>query len=293
MKKFIVFYIPFMFFPVNVFGQDDTTVTKADTIRTPVDTIYFSGYMAINFSVRASNEENWFENEWEVYLCDKKLLTSFRWYPGPGFVNFNRKAGGGGTPRLIQDINGDNRGEIIFEVYSGGNNGWESTYIYTLDTIATEIGLFDGLNQGLNMLNLQDIDGDGIPELISNDMNYGCWPEGCAGAPAPLLIWKWTGKQYRLANLKFSRYLLSLKGWKDEPNLHLDGFVRRPGYAAFPPIIADVMLEYIYAGKYSAADSAFNYLWPSNLSDKDKYYNEIWGYVKNSPFWQELQKSDW
>ena len=293
MKEISISFLLFIFSAISASGQTDAGKAIPDSIRTPVDTIYFAGYMAVNVSVNAKNEEDWHENEWEVYLCGKKLLTSFRWYPGPIFYDFNYNPNGGNQQRYIQDINGDGKGEIIFEVYSGGNNGWESTYIYTIDTTATLIGNFNGIDTGLNMLRMEDIDGDGIPELFFNDMNFDCWPEGCAGAPAPLLIWKWTGKQYKLANLKFSEYLLGQKGWKDELKSRLDDYILKPGYSPFPPVIADVMLEYIYAGKYAAADSAFYALWPNNLSDKDKYYKEIWGYAKASHFWPELQKSNW
>ncbi|HBC45978.1 MAG TPA: hypothetical protein DEO84_08025 [candidate division Zixibacteria bacterium] len=293
MKEIFISSILFIFSAISVFGQADTINVISDSIRTPVSTVYFAGYKAVNVSVGAKGEDNWHENEWEVYLCDRKLLTSFMWYPGPVFYDFNYNPNGGNQPRYIQDINNDGKGEIIFEVYSGGNNGWVSTFIYSMDTTATLIGDFKGIDTGLNMLRFNDIDDDSIPELIFNDMNYDCWPEGCAGAPAPLLIWKWTGKQYRLANLKFSQYLSNSMGWKDKIKSRLEDYILRPGYSPFPPVIAEIMLEYIYAGEYAAADSAFYALWPNNLGDKEKYHKEIWDYAKGSYFWPELQKSNW
>ena len=265
--------------------------------RTVERTFYFSGYQAILYKIQL--EENWWEYEWEVRLCDKNLLTSFRWYPAPEFHNFNYDPNGVRKPRYVEDINGDRKGELILSVISGGNNGWESSYIYTLDTIATEIAVFNGLNSGLNGIHLLEIDQDTIPELVFNDMNYGCWPEGCFGAPAPLLIWKWDGNKYRLSNLKYKEYLLNKKGWKDIGDLKssidswVETFYKKPGYAAFPPLIAHVMIEFIYAGQYSKADSAFSSLWPGIVDGKERVHEEIWDRVRGSPFWQELQESDW
>jgi len=272
-------------------------IAQTDTLRVPVDTIYFSGYTGINYKVY--EDENWWEHEVEISLGDKVLLTSMKWYPSPDLYNFCNDPNWSDSVCYLRDINNDQIPEVIINVVSGGNNGCESNYIYTIDTIATLIGNFNGVETKLNALRLQDIDGDNIPELLFNDMNFTCWPEGCAGAPAPLLIWKWTGQEYKLANFKFRNFLTDVRSWKDEEDLRksinswIKVFYNKPGYSAFPPFIADVMLDYIYMGEYQKADNVFYDLWPKMVDGETQAYNDIWNHAKNSHFWQELQESNW
>jgi hypothetical protein len=290
--KLTVYFITLILFIVAI-----DCFAQTDTLRVPVDTIYFSGYTAINYKVY--EDENWWDHEVEIRLCDKVLLTSIKWFPSPALYNLSYGTKGDNGICYLRDINNDHKPEIIINVVGGGNNGWESNFIYTLDTAATLIGNFDGNNTGLNALRMEDIDGDSIPELIFNDMNYGCWPEGCFGAPAPLLIWKWTGSKYKLSNIKFKTYLLKQDYWcqggnsTQAVNAWVSDFYKRSGYGEFPPVIADVMLEYIYMGENEEADSAFYSLWPEAVENKERYHKEIWDYAKNSPFWNELRNSDW
>ncbi len=311
MKKFIILYIPFMFSPVNVFGQDDTTVTKADTIRTPVDTIYFSGYMAINFSVRASNEENWFENEWEVYLCDKKLLTSFRYYPGPDLYNFNYDPNGVKKPRYLEDINGDKKGEMIFVVESGGSGGDMSAFIYVLDTIAVKIADFGALDGELRAFRLEDIDGDGISEVVFGDNHFNYWPYGNGAMASVSLVWKWDGKIYRLANFKLGKEIIRniyrnlavyYSDWAIPDTVAFDVAIQDTaivrGFNAskeesYPVSLMESMLNLFYSGDSTQAIRLFNKIWPDDLPKKQEFYRLFREQMDSSPHWQELQKSDW
>lgn len=201
----VTFLVPLI---ATVYAQQDTLIHPSDTLWIPFDTVYFDGYTGINYKVQDAREDNWWVHEWQIYLGDKKILTSFRWYPSPQLYDFCHDPEGVRKPCYIQDINGDSKGEIIFTVMSGGNDGRASTYIFSLDTAAVEIGRFEGLKTNLSDVYPADIDNDHIFELHSRDRNYECWPDGCAGSPAPKLIWKWDGKSYRLANFKLGHYIL-------------------------------------------------------------------------------------
>jgi hypothetical protein len=52
------------------------------------------------------------------------------------------------------------------------------------------------------------------------------------------------------------------------------------------------MIEYIYAGKFAEADSAFDALWSAEVDGKDIYHKEIWDRVKSGSFWSDLLESD-
>jgi hypothetical protein len=268
-------------------GQDDT-------VRVAIDTLYFNNYFAIKNKLLL--EEYWFEFEWDIFYKDKKILTSPSYFPIVDIQNLSCYSHIPNDSCHCKDITGDDICEIIISIPSGGNNGAEDIFIYSLDSTANSIGKFDGLNKIFG--SLRNIDGDSIPEVIFYDLQFDCWPEGCFGAPRPMLIWKWTGNGYKLANFEFSSYLLESKGWKDEPDIKktiqwwVVTFYKKPGYAEFPPLIAHVMIEYIYAGKFAEADSAFNAIWPSEVDGKDIYHKEIWDLVKSGPFWDDLLKSD-
>lgn len=302
MRYIIILPLLFITCAITASGQSNKVMAKIDTVRTPIDTIYFAGYKAINFKILC--EENWYETEWEVYLCDRKLLTSFRWYPGPRLYNFGYNSKGVKKPHYIEDINGDGKGEIIFEVYSGGNNGRESAYIYTLDTLATLIGKFNGINTGLNMIRLDDLDGDSVPELIFNDMNYGCWPDGCAGAPAPYLVWKWNGNNYQLANFKLGNLILrQLNYWNPDSIPEILNTVKNDtskirnfdpnNEYGYPMILIDDMLALTYAGHRYDADKILEFAWAKGDTTILIFKKVFWDKVKSSYFWDNLQKSDW
>jgi|WetSurMetagenome_2_1015567.scaffolds.fasta_scaffold17887_2 hypothetical protein len=277
-------------------------IAQTDTLRVPVDTIYFSGYTAIN--IRIVEEENWWENEWEVYLCDKKLMTSFRWYPGPVLYDFCHHADGSGTPCYLRDINNDKRGEFIVVAFSGGSGGNEAGFIYTLDTIATEIGVFDGMDGALGPFGLEDIDGDTAMEVIMYDEHNNYWPYGNGSMASICLVWKWDGNKYRLANFKMANQILRnvnhlnpdslsylLEKIKNNPD-KINNF--NPAIETnWPPELMELMLAFIYTNKTPLAEKACEYSWVEGDTTRKIYERLFWDHVKSGPHWDELQKSDW
>jgi hypothetical protein len=291
----IIIYISCSLCAISAFGQGKTPIINDDTVRTVVGTLYFAGYRADNVAVKY--EENWYENEYQIYLCEKKLLTSFRYYPGPELYNFNPHR----APRYFQDINGDGKGEIIFVVESGGSGGDMSAFIYTLDTIATKIGDFGELDKELRGLELTDIDGDSILEVIFGDNHFNYWPYGNGAMGSVSLVWKWDGENYRLANFKLGDYILQhIYGKLAASYLDLaiqDTFtVQRfdsNDEMSYPVSLMESMLNLFYAGDSIKSIDLFNTVWPDVIPHKREFYTLFREKMESSSHWQELQQSNW
>jgi hypothetical protein len=215
--------------------------------------------------------------------------------------NFNYDANGVKKPRYIEDINGDKKGEIIFEVSTGGSGGDESAFIYTVDTIATKIGDFGELDKELRGFGLEDIDGDGIYEVVFGDNHFNYWPYGNGAMASVILVWKWDGKIYRLANFKlhdvlirriFNDQLFTYFGGPNEPNMVGPGF-DPANEMSYPNELMEAMLNLFYAGDSIQAERLFNTVWPDSIPRKQEFYDIFMRQMTSSPHWQELQKSNW
>lgn len=265
---------------------------QTDTTRTLRDSLIIDEYRIYQYEIPFTIDAEIWGMQYDVLMGDEMIIRTKIWpiiHIYPCTV--------GSYPCTFDDVNGDGIRDIIFMFPSGGSNGAEDIYLYSLNDSGDLWAKFEGLDKIFR--GFIDVDKDSIPEIKFFDLAFDCWPEGCFGAPRPMLIWKWMGEKYRLANLKFHKYILAQKGWKDEKDLKntitwwIKTFYNKPGYGAFPPAIAHVTIEYIYAGEFERADSAFNELWPPEVAGKNKYNQEIWLMAKSSPYWQQLLESDW
>jgi hypothetical protein len=263
--------------------------------RVPKDTIDLGKYCAIYYQVTGS--DGFVENEYDLFYGGKKILTSPRWAAPLRIYRYCRVENYSTEQCLLKDINNDGKLEIIFYFPCGGTDPSEDYFIYSLDTVATLVMAFDEFRNCC--MELEDIDGDGIDEIIICDLNFHNWNLPNSGEPCPKLVWKWDKNRYRLANFKLADQLLKRDGYKDDPLLKdsikrwVEIFYGRKGEDPYPPDVWFVMLEYIYAGKYAKSDSVFKELWPKEVANKDKFYKEFWDQVKSGYFWPTLLKSDW
>ncbi len=274
-------------------------MAQNDTLWIPEDTLYFDGFRAVY-----SRNLDW-ERRWQVFIGDKLIMTSPQFNMIVNIGNVTCQVHSPNDTCNIVDLTGDGIGEVIFSYPSGGNDGTGSSFIYTLnpaDSSAKRIGTFDGFKLGYDEVYPKDIDRDSIPEMISRNRMWECWNVPCAGSPAPLMIWKWTGKRYRLANFKYSNYILEKRGTAYKDTVWLTSSIRRwvrdvygspASGMPYPPEVWGATLDFIYAGRSREADSVFNAWWPPEIPDKEKCYKELWQHVHADPSWPELMKSDW
>jgi hypothetical protein len=123
--------------------------------------------------------------QFKIYRNDTLLIASRIWpYYGIDYCCFNP------VPDTFPDINKDGIRDVTFAYAGGGTAALESAVIYDLDSVAIEIGFFDGMNTLLGATGPAQVDSDSIPEITAPDFTYRdtyFYP----GGPMPWLVWKW------------------------------------------------------------------------------------------------------
>lgn len=311
MKTFIIMAIvlglPFLLMPCGVTGQTDSYLV-------PQDSIYVAGYKAIYY--RSTINDSIPQFEWGVFLCDTKILATVESNTKIDIYNFCNNP----PCRIIScnlgDINNDGNGEVIFSIPDTGNNERVTTYIYSLNTEARQIGVFNGITRGHSGIRFKDLDGDQVPELIFKDLNYQSWHYRYSESPAPYLVWKWDGQQYRLSNFKLARgilkYLYDINpdsisiggylghGWQNylknladiQDTTKLDTCWNPQVESSFPVLLFNRMLTFYYTNGELAAESIFA-MSCNNTPENKRLMIEIRKKLESDPFWKELQQSNW
>lgn len=290
MKKVTFIYpiIIMLFLSTHLFGQ-------ADANREVKETINLGDYTAIIYNVEEIQKGR-VHNEMLLKKGDSPAMSTMsRTIELYDFNGGDKKKSG---KNYMKDLNRDGINEIIVIGYTGLGKCCYQVSIHSLGPQLEEIGRFD--LQSIDKFQLKDLDKDSIPEFIFKDSHFAKWNAPPEDAPMPLLIWKYDGKSYRLANYKFSNYLLKQISKKDFEELAKltqkradkeynpdDQYLKYP-----PPKLWGIMLDYIYAGKPDKADSVFNDYWPAKIPGKDKFYQDFKYRLKKDMYRQQLESSN-
>jgi hypothetical protein len=277
-------------------------IAQKDTLRVPVDILYFGEYTLINYKIILDEDTNW--RNFVIYRGNDTILTSMTWYPPPELYTFCYHSGGAGPICPLKDLNGDGKDEVIIILGSGGSAGNESAYIYTLDSTAINIGSFDGFDGELGPFGMEDIDCDSLMEVTMWDEHNNYWPCGNGTMGSINLVWKWDGKNYRLANYKLADQILRKLNHlnPDSLNILLIGIKKNPEKISnfnpsieqgWPVELMELMLALVYANKTPLAEKACEYSWQKGDSTRYIFERVFWKHVKSGPHWQELQESNW
>jgi hypothetical protein len=172
----------------------------------------------------------------------------------------------------IRDINGDGLEDILVSIYTGGANCCFGANLYSLDD---SIRLIFEIESNLRPFDLADLEKDHIPEFIVRDETFAHWKDTYRWY-LPILIWRWDGDKYRLANFRFPDYVLQ-------------------EYGAFTPCddLWGSAISLSYAGRIAEADSIFLHCWPDSIPGKMGEFRAFKKELEGGKYWQELQQSDW
>ena len=277
-----------------------SAVSDAQGSRKHFKTLNENGYRIELFYYPLEEYGDDYGCQYEIYFDDILALKTKRW-PFMDIYNFRFDPQGRAKPCHFRDITGDSTTEVIFICYSGGNNAAEDVYVYSMDSIGTLIAGFENLDKGPWFP--KDIDNDNIPEMIFRSQHYLCWRYGCSGSPAPYLVWKWNGFEYKLANLKLSDEILRILY-----GINCDDFISaylsdsstvisapypwKEDYG-YPVELLRKMLWLIYSGRKDLADRMFNHHWPDDIPGKGEFYNDLMNRVKSDSFFPKVENSNW
>jgi hypothetical protein len=205
-----------------------------------------------------------------------------------------------------KDINHDGKHEIVIGSSPNPGHVPETIYIYSIDlsdTTAPLIKVCDGAKDGYDQIWLKDLDGDSTYEIIAKSTRYRIW-YGPSHSEGPRLVWKWDGREYRLANSKLANYINNieynigdstydsvLRFYINSPLLSSN--FRPDSTNTYPMILIDYMLFLTYTKGPSKAKYLLNVAWPSFAPGKGQFQKMFWNRVKSDPLWPELLKSNW
>lgn len=259
------------------------------------DSVFFGEYKAITYEYI---QPNGLKRTEELLIMKGSQRISSTFSKEISLYNFGKAASVMSEDIYAKDINNDGYNEIVTAGFTGKGNCCTHLTVHSLRSKIAEIGRFK-LGKVRDFY-LEDIDKDSLLEIISWDANFIEWNTSFDNSPKPLLIWKWHNNGYRLANFKFSDYILD-KTDKNETK-ELKSLIKKrvneeydPNhkYLKYPPSkLWGIMLDYIYAGKPEKAESIFNKYWPEKIPGKEDFYKKFQEHLKESNYWSALKRSD-
>ena len=293
MNKIFYAQVAALMFASAAFSQPSSRFT-----RVPLDSVQIDGYRAVRTELKPADGGEATE-ELSLFKGDKKVMSSF----GHNIALYNfGSAGGDSTGQLFaKDINGDSLPEAIITVFTKSGFCCNYLSIISLGDEFSEIGRFE--LKETDIFYLEDIDGDSIPELLFRDPGFIDWHSYTfENAPRPLLIWKWRGGQYNLANSEFSGYLTDQIQAEDFQKLDKQveqwqkqagkpGTDAASGENAPPPELLEVVLDYYYADMDSTGDSLLDANWPENIPGKEEFHGELLERLNQGPYWKNLHEN--
>jgi len=278
----------------------DKGFSQTDFSGATTDSFTVDGYL-ITFHYYPQIDTGSWGGQYKIYRNDTLMVSSMIWpFLGIDGCCFYP------PPSRFSDMNGDGIEDVLFVYASGGNNGADDVYIYSLDRPENEIGRFTGMDKGEFFP--EDIDGDSLPEMIFPDIQYICWHYGCAGSPRPYLVWKWDGTKYRLANFKLARHILKELYRVNPDSIGNEAYLSKLATLGasrqspcwdkkiedgFPVPLFDLMLTYTYCGYELVADEIYRLCCPATILGNAELFEEIKQEMQSSPYWGELQQSNW
>jgi hypothetical protein len=91
----------------------------------------------------------------------------------------------------VQDLDGDQEPEVVLDLFSGGAHCCGFSQIYYYDASARQYSSIIQFWGHTDQSNLQDLDGDGIPEFASFDSRFAYRFASFADSGFPLQIWQY------------------------------------------------------------------------------------------------------
>ncbi len=229
--------------------------------RLTIDSVEFNSYKALLNEIR---ETTYMRKTLEMVIYkDNREMTrdSYEWIGLHDFCD-------GETPSgcYLKDINGDGIGEVILRGIGEGNR-FDMAVIYSLGDTASELARFEEISG----FYINDLDGDSIPELIFQDNSFvGMYIE-TIGAPRPTVIWRWEDGRYKIANFKYSEFLLGEfeKRFPEDSIKTMDQYQTNfgipQGKFQYQRYLFNYLVNYFFAGRYDKAWSVYQRYLPKEL----------------------------
>jgi len=172
------------------------------------------------------------------------------------------------TSHVAVDITGDGNLNLVVEEHSMGRMGSYEYHVFEWNTEASSASVrpgFDLLFTSGPMANaaasFEDLDGDGVLEMLGRDDGYGYWPNGWPTRPMPSVVRRWNGSGYEVAMDLMTIPLSELDG-QNQIAQKINTFMRTDEPVCVPRELYEIVIGLIYAGHWSSAWQFFDDAWP-------------------------------
>jgi hypothetical protein len=175
----------------------------------------------------------------------------------------------------VTDLNGDGLPDAIVHLYSGGAHCCSSYTILSLEPGGPRaIFDYDAGNDGIRP---QDLDGDGVAELLTGDDVWAYWNTAYVSSARPRVILSWDGRTWSFSSL-LNRVAAPAAAELDALAARLRPMTDQKMWGG--PELWIQMLDLIYHGQ---GDLAYDFLvrvWPAG---------RLWGDQSRDRFWSDLR----
>lgn len=200
----------------------------------------------------------------------------------------------GDLPVAGISITGRRHRELAVVDWSGGAH-----CCYTLSVIALEDPpfLIQKIELEHSWPDFQDVDKDGVLELLLSDWTFAYWRIPFAQSPAPQVTLGFNGKKWAYEpkwNVKtrplrgdFLKLQTRIEqGFKDAES---DAGLGDYDDTGAPVVLWDEMLKLIYSGNADLAFELINATWPPKNLFKEKFLSDFRQQLQQSPFFEEIE----
>lgn len=201
----------------------------------------------------------------------------------------------GGLPIAGTSITGRHRHQLAVVDWNGGAHCCYTLHIIALDAHPS---LIQKIELGHSTPDFQDLDKDGVFELILSDWTFAYWKVAFAQSPASKVILSFNGKKWVFDpewNSKappprgdFLKHRSDIeRAFTDTKS---DAGSGDYGDTGAPFLLWEQMLELIYTGNADLASELIDASWPSDNPYKKRFLCEFRLQLRQSPFWDGLKK---
>ena len=193
------------------------------------------------------------------------------------------------SPPAWTDITGNGRPDIVtFEEMGGGHGPSECTVVEVHRGRCTVLAKIEAPGGAV----FEDLDGDGTAEVKMGDYTFDYWPSCHAGAPVPMVVLRWSGKDYRVA----ADLMLRPAPPRDQLSSLAASVRRRPEWGqeydrvAIPPRLFSIALDLMYTGHEALGWQFIQEAWPPRFPMDTELLDQLRDLLNQSPYWTEFAR---
>ena len=194
-------------------------------------------------------------------------------------------------PKAGADMNGDNRPDMVVQVRSEKDSCSNAYSVFSVFDDMKLLAEIKGLAAGMEV---KDIDGDKVPEIIGRDCTFLDWWASFGETPAPKVVLRWGDGRYVFAEDVMR---------KDAPERQeMQAYINK-NKGKFISYVWKYMLDLIYTGNGSKAWEFYEMVpfdteWEEQIMDdeskkgigsKEEYLGAFKEHLATSPYYEDIK----